>query len=456
MALTNIGNTVKPVLSRAQKKALAAKDPDHKLKQMIWLYFFLLIFEGALRKWILPFLSGPLLIVRDPVALYILVLAQQRGLIKSEYAKWMIIIGFASLFTAMILGHGNLAVALYGARVLILHFPLIFIIGAVFTSEDVIKMGKATLLISIPMIILVGMQFYSPQSAYVNRGIGGNEAGAGFSGALGFFRPPGTFSFTNGNALFFGFLAPFVFYFWLYPKEINKFILIGSTIALLGSIPTSISRALFLSIVVTAVFAVIGVARKPAFLKRILGASVGIFILLAGLSQTSVFNQATEAFTARFDGANESEGGLQSVLLDRYLGGMLGAVGSSANQPFFGYGIGLGTNLGNQLIASSAVLPEGEWGRIIAEQGMILGIGSILIRLLFSFKMFTASYKRLAFGDLLPFILLSYFLLNIPQAQWKQPTSLGFSIMIGGLQLASLRKPKISKRIIPIKVAAVV
>ena len=445
MVLTNKANKSKAVLSPAQKKALAAKDPDRKIKQMIWVYFFLLIFEGALRKWILPFLSGPLLIVRDPIALYIIILAQQRGLIKSKYVKWTATIGFISLLTAMVMGHGNFAVAIYGARILIIHFPLIFIIGTVFNANDVIKMGKVTLIIAIPMIVLVALQFYSPQSALVNRGVGGNEEGAGFSGALGFFRPPGTFSFTNGNSLFFSFVAPFVFYFWLYPKHINKLLLVGATIALLGSIPTSISRALFLSISVTAAFTVIGAIRKPAFLKSIIGAGIGICILLIGLSQTSVFNKATEAFTARFEGANESEGGVQSVVLDRYFGGLLGAIGNSGSQPFFGYGIGLGTNVGSSLISGGPILPEGEWGRVIGEQGAILGLAYIMIRLLFSFDMLKRSYGRLAYGDLLPWIMLSILLLNVPQAQWKQPTSLGFSILIGGLTMASLNQPKKAK-----------
>ena len=43
------------------------------LKKLFWLYFLLLIFEGALRKWIVPQLSAPLLLVRDPVALWIIV-----------------------------------------------------------------------------------------------------------------------------------------------------------------------------------------------------------------------------------------------------------------------------------------------------------------------------------------------------------------------------------------------
>ena len=43
------------------------------LKTLFWTYFLLLIFEGALRKWLLPSFSTALLLIRDPVALLILV-----------------------------------------------------------------------------------------------------------------------------------------------------------------------------------------------------------------------------------------------------------------------------------------------------------------------------------------------------------------------------------------------
>ena len=39
------------------------------LKKLFWAYFLLLIFEGALRKWVMPQLSAPLLLIRDPLAL---------------------------------------------------------------------------------------------------------------------------------------------------------------------------------------------------------------------------------------------------------------------------------------------------------------------------------------------------------------------------------------------------
>jgi len=51
----------------------------NRAKQLIWLYFWLLIIEGALRKWIVPSLSNPLLIIRDPVVILIYAVAASEG-----------------------------------------------------------------------------------------------------------------------------------------------------------------------------------------------------------------------------------------------------------------------------------------------------------------------------------------------------------------------------------------
>src|SRR5690606_6222400 len=177
------------------------------LKKGIWVYFLLLIFEGALRKWFLPFLAAPLLVVRDPVAIWLIYMAWKHNVIKANiYVLLMIFFTIISVSTALLFGHGSMIVALYGARITLIHFPVIFIIGKVFTHEDVVKMGRVLLMIAIPMTVLIALQFYSPQSAWVNRGVGGDMEGAGFSGGLGYFRPPGTFSFTTGNVMFYSFV----------------------------------------------------------------------------------------------------------------------------------------------------------------------------------------------------------------------------------------------------------
>jgi hypothetical protein len=412
------------------------------VKQGIWAYFLLLIFEGAFRKWFLPSLATPLLIVRDPIALFLLVKIWQRGmLLPNIYLVGTVLIGILGIFTATLLGHGNLLVALFGARILLFHFPFMFVIGRFFNRDDVIKIGKTTLWISIPMTLLIAIQFYSPQSAWVNLGVGGDTEGAGFSGALGYFRPPATFSFTNGTTLFFSLVSCFIFYFWFYPSNINRLLLISATVALLIAVPLSISRSLFFQVGVALAFALMAISRKPEFLFYLFLGIIGGILILLLLSHISFFQTATEAFTSRFEAASETEGGLKGTLVDRFLGGMIDGLNQSSNQPFFGYGLGMGTNVGSMLLTGgrSFLIAEGEWGRLIGELGPLMGIAIILIRLGFSAKIALASYSKLVKGDLLPWMLLSFGLVVIPQGQWAQPTSLGFSTLIGGLILASLR-----------------
>lgn len=422
------------------------------LKKGIWIYFILLIFEGAFRKWFLPSLATPLLIVRDPVAIWLLYEAWRQNLIPSTpYLNGVIGVGLFGILTAVLLGHGNLFVALFGARILLFHFPLIFIIGRVFDRDDVVKIGRAMLWIAIPMTVLIALQFYSPQSALVNRGVGGDVEGAGFSGAMGYFRPPGTFSFTNGTTLFYGFAASFIIYFWLYPKYINRLVLIAATAGLLAAIPLSISRGLAFQVGISVIFAFTTALNNPKYLGKIVLAGIVITMALGLLSYSSYFQTASQAFLNRFTTANKVEGGVEGVLIDRYLGGLVGALKASTDQPFFGYGIGMGTNVGSLLLtgARSFLISEGEWGRLVGELGPIMGLIVIYLRVAFSIKLGFACFQRLRTGDLLPWMLLSFGLLIIPQGGWAQPTALGFCVFTGGIILASFRFPKRKGRNIP-------
>ncbi|WP_366182403.1 hypothetical protein [Flavobacterium ovatum] len=415
------------------------------LKRGVWLYFFFLLFEGGLRKWILPGLATPLLIVRDPLAIWILIVALQRGFLKKNtYVAIIVVVGLIAFFAAMFVGHQNLYVAIFGLRILLIHFPLMFVIGNIFSKQDIIKLGRILIYISFPMLLLIAFQFFSPQSAWINRGVGGDMEGAGFSGAMGYFRPPGTFSFTSGNAQFWAFVTPFIFYFWLVPQKINRSLLLGATGALLLSIPLSISRSVFFAVMLTFLFALLIFIRQPKFLGRIFISIVAIFFLLVALTQLPVFKTGSEVFIERFTSANKIEGGLEGVFLDRFLGGMIGAITESHGIPFFGYGIGMGTNVGSKLLTGKAtfLIAEGEWGRLIGEMGVLLGLVVILTRVLFVFKVTLLAFKRIKYGDILPWLLLSFGALAILQSQWAQPTSLGFSTLIGGLIIASLKKNK--------------
>lgn len=434
----------RPFESLTHQLTLAGSDRSLRLlKRAIWTYYFLVIFEGALRKWFLPGLAGPLLLIRDPLALWILLSAlTQNRLRANQYLISALVIGTIGLFTAVLLGHGNLTVAIFGARILLIHFPLIFVIASVFNARDVVSIGIVTLWIALPMTILIAFQFYSPQSAWVNLGVGGDTAGGGFSGALGYFRPPGTFSFTTGTTQFYSFAACFILYFWLKPGRINRIMHIGATIGLVAAIPLSISRSLLFQVALSIAFTAIAVSRKPKYVGRMILAVLGTSGVLAILSQISFFQTSTGAFTERFTSANENEGGLEGVFIDRFLGGMIGAITGSADLPFLGYGLGMGTNVGAQLLTGERafLISEGEWGRVIGELGPLLGLMVILIRVSLTTEVTISCYKKLRAGDLLPWLLLSYGLITLSQGGWAQPTSLGFCILISGLMMASLRR----------------
>lgn len=415
------------------------------LKLGVWLYFFLLIFEGALRKWVLPGLSEPLLIVRDPVAIWLLYYSLKEGYWNPNTVVVLIIfVTILGLISALLIGHGNIFVALYGFRITAVHFPLIFVIGNIFKLEDVVKMGKIVLWITIGMTILVGLQFFSPQSAWVNRGIGGDIGGSGFGGAAGFFRVPGTFSFTNGLSFYYGLATAFILYFWMTTRvQISKVLLVAATLALLAAIPLSISRTVLFELALTFAFSVAITGKKPKMLVRIFSIVFLVVFLVVILSNFSFFNTARFAFEERLSSANQSEGGLKGVLVDRFLGGMYNAV-TDDSFSFWGKGLGLGTNAGAKILTGTRafLISEGEWGRIIGEMGLILGLMIILTRGGVVINLLSKAWCSVKKENILPWMLMSFGAVMILQGQWAQPTTLGFSVLIGGLVISSLRDEK--------------
>jgi hypothetical protein len=423
-----------------------AKNAYALLKIGIWLYFILLILEGALRKWFLPGLATPLLIVRDPLAIALILIALRNGVFpRNMFLNGVIFLGVLAIVTALFIGHGNLPVALYGARILLIHFPLIFIIGTVFTRKDVIKIGKIIVYISIPMTILIGLQYFSPQSAWVNLGVGGDPEGSGFNaGANGFYRPSGVFSFTIGVVHFYNLVTCFILYFWLKPEKIGRWILIIATISLIAAIPFSIARRLLFGSIVTLIFFLIALIVRPEYFKKII--PVGLVLLLAFLllSTTTFFQTSIETFSKRIEYASSVQGGMEGVIGDRYLGGIFGALPKAIAEgtPFFGYGIGMGSNVGSMVLTGgvSYLIAEGEWGRVLGEMGVLMGMAFLLLRLGLCIRLTVFCFKKLLNSDFLPWLLLSFCLLIVPEGQWARPTTLGFAILIAGLTIASFKK----------------
>lgn len=412
------------------------------VKTALFLYFFLLLFEGALRRWVLPVFSAPLLLIRDPLAVYILIVAWKFRVLRLNV--YLIVIGFVSLlslYTALLFGHGNFYIAVYGLRITLLHFPLIFVIESIFSKNDLIRIARWMILLCIPMLLLIVVQFYSPQSAWINKGIGDYSEGAGFSGALGYFRPPGTFSFTNGLVLFFTMCSAFIFWGLNYPLRLPKWLIHVSLCCLLLSIPFSISRTLFFSIIITFFLYFIISLQSSFSLIRITLLISFAFISYLIFGPSDFLGTGIDVFKKRFELANESEGGIQGALVNRYLGGLGEALNASSDFPFWGYGVGMGSNFGSQFLTGKKefLISEGEWGRVLGEQGFLLGILFLSTRIILSLTMIRKSYQSYRLGHMLPWLMMGNVIYYMIVGQWAQPASLGFSVFFGGVILAAIK-----------------
>jgi len=413
----------------------------NSIKIAIWLYFLLWIFEGALRKWILPGLATPLLVVRDPIAIYIILRAFYLNVkFVNPYIVFSTIFTLLSLSITLSFGHGNLFVGLFGARIMLIHFPLIFVIGAVFKKDDIMKFGRIMLLINIIVTIIVYLQFISPQSALINIGIGG-EGSAGFTGAMGYSRPSGTFSFTTGLSSYYIMASVFVFYFWLSKESCSKILLIASTVALLIALPITISRTAVGGVLLVGLFAFIG---SSTSFKSIIRVLVTVFVVVCIFTilqkTTSVFNTGAEVFMQRVDEADKVESSNKSSFILRALEGFTQPIINLLNEPLFSGNLGMGTNAGAQMLTGKVkfLISEGELGRIAGEQGLILGGGIIALRLFFAVSLFFKSIRLPPDYKLLPLTFCGSALFLISQGQWAQPSMLGCSIVAAGLLVASI------------------
>lgn len=416
---------------------------ERKIQLLLWSYFWLLIFEGALRKWIVPGLSDPLLLARDPICIAAIVLGWpylMEGINQICIVTLYSIAGLAMVL-AMLFGHKDWFTALFGARIILLHFPLIFLFRAVFTREDAWKFAKALLLICIPMTVLIAFQFSFPQDHFVNIAPGG-VGSAGFAGALDKFRPPGTFSFISGLSSFYG-LAAASFAGWVSsgPKPVPKWIWISAA-ALIFALPLSISRTLLFSYALVSSLAVFACILAGKAIKNFLLSLSIIVIMAIFLSKTPLFNEANEAFFARWEDATDQEGGARGVLgvLDiRVLGAFKEGLDLAKETPLFGNGIGMGTNVGAMRLSGSVdfLISESEWGLLMGELGVFLGTLYIFFRVFLSFYLLLLGFKNAINGNTLPLILSAFVLPGLVIGQTSQPTSLGFIIFSAGLMFAA-------------------
>jgi hypothetical protein len=176
-------------------------------RQSVKAVFFILVIEGALRKWILPQASDTIYFLKD----FVLLAAYLRYYVFSDQnarfpilntpinilifvtAGWCLFQGFNPKL-------GSLPAGLIGLRSYLFYIPLIWMTPSLFDSEkDLYKFLRSHLLLAIPVGILGIVQFFSPAISPINQyapGVPVQVATFGFAGSST-VRIAGTFSYIN-------------------------------------------------------------------------------------------------------------------------------------------------------------------------------------------------------------------------------------------------------------------
>jgi hypothetical protein len=316
----------------------------------------------------------------------------------------------------------------------------------VLTRADVEQIGKAMLVLAIPMAVLMVLQFRAAPDALINAVAGGGD-GEQLRGAMGKIRPPGFFSFITGAAQFLALLSAFVFYGLVNRRFISPVLSYGGAFALVLSLSVSTSRLALGSVAFVAAGLAVVCSMNRALIPHVARAVAVVAVLIASASAVSYFREGVEVFEVRVDETGDSEMGVSGAsqgLAARWFSDITGGLDLLAETPLFGWGVGLGTNVGAQFTTGALgfVLAEGEWSRVILEIGPILGLAYLAVRVAIAGWIFFLGLRGASAGHPLSLLLSGASGLLWINGQFGQPTTLGFAVFGAGLALAALRTPE--------------
>lgn len=413
------------------------------LKKLFWLYFLLLIFEGALRKWILPQYSAPLLLIRDPIAFFIIWEAYRTH---KWPKKWSAAIGFLTLglvalfAVQVVVGDNPWFVGVYGLRSYLLPFPVAFIMGENLDAEDMRKFGFWTLWLLLPLTALEIAQYLLPPSSILNAGAYAGASQITYAG--GHVRASGTFSYVTGPIGFGPLAAAFIFYGLVNDKLAKKWLLWACTLALIISVPVVGARTLVFELAAVVVCAVIaamfGVSQ---FIKSVKIAMPLVLLSLIALF-VPVFSQATNTLHTRFVQASASEGDLQQSFYIRAIEPLAGRIGeANFSKNWIGMGMGRGSAAMQTLLngTQNFVAGETEADREMDEFGPFPGLAFMLFRYLLALMIVGKALARARDGEPLALLFVPGLLVSLVLGTLEQPTDQGFMVIFVAFSLAALK-----------------
>jgi hypothetical protein len=345
--------------------------------------FALIVFvEGAVRKWVSGSLGLSLILLRDILAIsvlmYISMAAKYKGLRQLKIALWLYIglIFFYSMVQTFFMGL-NPVVPLVGVRFWALYPVFGILLGWAMSKEDFYKFSKFLLYFGISVFPLVILQYMSAPDSFINKEVGESEFI--FVLAEGIVRTTGTFSFTLGQSSFVMLYLSFVCVCIMDERLSRRYgfgVWLGFISALIMAYMSG-SRAVIISSLVILFFLFVYVN----FSSR-LGGKVKVhlylYIVAALVLVPILLPESLDAIFTRFSTASESED-----IVNRLSIMFFGSDVFNDDFRLFGHGLGAGSNVVAEISGFDGFsLAEAEPSRMILEGG-ILGILVLFVKFIF-------------------------------------------------------------------------
>jgi hypothetical protein len=433
-----------------------AETHRERIVKLIFLVYWLLIFEGALRKWVLPPFQKEIYFIRDPVVLAIYWLSIRYRLFKHSSITITILIAVAWLCVMEIMYHmvvdqSDLLLTGAGLRSYFLYVPLAAVIAETFERADLERLVRLTLLLAIPIALISVLQSRSPDNAMINHGISDNPEYQVHSLPVGegVMRTAGTFTSNIGQSLFVGSIVAMLVWVWTLPSDrrpLRGAALLAVTAATMVNVAVSGQRMIFILVAL-----VLFTAFVAALLMKGVGNSWNVLKTCAVLAAVGVlvgptlFPTQLHALATRSAGAAEGDDAYSYGVVNRALHDFVAFEDSIDSTPFAGYGIGQTSNAASILHRTSTGWSENEWQRHVIELGPFLGMTLILFRIglvvwLCTGACIAARRHEDALGLLL-FGFIAAVVLYFPVT--SQGTVTGYAWIFAGFCVAASQPPKI-------------
>jgi hypothetical protein len=384
----------------------------------------LVIFEGAIRKWLLPGSQDLVYFAKD-----VFFLGAYVGFFRDRVRLRMRYPHATALYAALTLGAiwglfeifnprlPNFLVGILGFKAYFLYVPLLFVVPAVFPSDMALaRFLKGYVLIAIPVGLLTVAQFFSPQGSILNTYAQPTDIGTiSTFGDAQAVRAIGTFSYITGFTSYLLVSTILILIIltttrWRFRGNLTVYAALGMTV--LSMFMSGSRGPIFLLALLFPLYWWLAVVREKQSGRTFVRLLLGLGLLVAGLR--SAGEEAILAFSQRASGTQD--------ITSRLIAPFTSPIQVLPYTGVLGYGIGsthqAATAVTRGIVPYSwleGVRTESESGRVMMELGLLGFVLVYLVRVgLALFTLRQALRLRTVFHRAVAISALLFFLVQIP------------------------------------------